>query len=197
MDRADGFYPSGWGFKSLRACQLRRCSLRDRRSPSKRSNVGSNPTSGTSDILMCMKECTRCKQFRDYTEFSKKKTTKDGFQHVCKACHTTYLKSHYSNNKSYYKKKATVRNKEVRLENLQFTFNYLKEHPCVDCGETDPLVLEFDHIKNKRKAVSKLVALCVSIETIKQEIAKCEVRCCNCHRRKTIKQLGWYRDIQL
>lgn len=142
-----------------------------------------------------MKECARCKISKDFSEFSKKKTTKDGFQHVCKLCHSVYIKEHYSNNKSYYKDKANSRNKEVRIVNLQFTFDYLKDHPCVDCGETDPLVLEFDHLKDKEVAVSKLVATACSIEKIKKEIEKCEVRCCNCHRKKTIKQLGWYLDI--
>lgn len=144
-----------------------------------------------------MKECTRCKEPKVLTEFSKKKNSKDGLQHVCKACHSSYIKEHYSNNKSYYKDKATLRNQEVRTINLQFTFDYLKEHSCVDCGESDPLVLEFDHIRDKKDAVSRLVATGCSLDRIKEEIEKCEVRCCNCHRRKTIKQLGWYQDIQL
>ena len=29
--------------------------------------------------------------------------------------------------------------------------------------------------------------------SLKQEIAKCEVVCANCHRRRTAKQFGWYR----
>lgn len=144
-----------------------------------------------------MKECTRCKISKDYSEFSKKKTTKDGLQHVCKMCHTEYLKGHYTDNKNYYKDKAHKRNKVTRVENLQFVINFLKEHPCVDCGESDPLVLEFDHIRDKYKEISRLISDCTSLNKISKEIEKCEVRCCNCHRRKTILQLGWYRDILL
>lgn len=144
-----------------------------------------------------MKECTRCKELKDISLFSKKKNTKDGLQHVCKVCHTFYLKEHYKDNKKYYKDKASIRNKETRTDNLQFTFNYLKEHPCVDCGESDPLVLEFDHLNDKYKNVSTLVGSNCSLDKIKKEIAKCEVRCCNCHRRKTIKQFEWYKGINV
>jgi hypothetical protein len=30
---------------------------------------------------------------------------------------------------------------------------------------------------------------------MEKEIAKCVVRCCNCHRRKTAQQLNWKRKI--
>jgi hypothetical protein len=69
---------------------------------------------------------------------------------------------------------------------------YLLEHPCVDCNEDDILVLEFDHVRGvKRAAVGVMANAGASIESLKAEIAKCEVRCANCHRRKTIKQLNW------
>lgn len=144
-----------------------------------------------------MKECTRCKLSKNISDFSKKKTSKDSLQHVCKECHSKYIISHYNENKSYYKDKAHVRNKKIRIINLQFVMNYLKEHPCVDCGEKDPLVLEFDHIRDKNKEISRMVRDSVSVEVISKEIEKCEVRCCNCHRRKTIIQFEWYKGIQL
>ena len=71
-------------------------------------------------------------------------------------------------------------------------YNYLKDKSCVDCGETDPVVLDFDHIKDKKYNISYLIALGYSISKIDEEINKCEIRCANCHRRKTSKQLGWY-----
>ena len=83
-------------------------------------------------------------------------------------------------------------------ENQQRVFNFLKEHPCVDCSETDPIVLEFDHIEGvKRKAISKLVAAGCSWETINLEMEKCAVRCANCHRRKTARDFNWYKNIEM
>lgn len=63
---------------------------------------------------------------------------------------------------------------------------YLITHPCVDCGEPDLDVLEFDHIdpSTKEGVVNKLYRL----EEVKREIAKCDVRCCNCHRKRHAMQ---------
>lgn len=57
---------------------------------------------------------------------------------------------------------------------------------CLDCGEKDIRVLEFDHVKDtKINDVSSLVWRACSIQTIKNEINKCEVVCANCHRIRT------------
>lgn len=67
---------------------------------------------------------------------------------------------------------------------------YLRTHPCVDCGESDLRVLEFDHLDpgNKLSGVSRLACNGASLRKILTEVAKCEVRCANCHRRRTVEE---------
>lgn len=54
---------------------------------------------------------------------------------------------------------------------------------CVDCGYREHAVaLQFDHIgDNKKMNVSDMIRSDYSWITILEEIAKCEVRCANCH----------------
>ena len=69
---------------------------------------------------------------------------------------------------------------------------FYKLHPCVDCGENDPRVLDFDHINNKRHEISTLLRKEYSWNSILEEAKKCEIRCANCHRRKTAKEQNHY-----
>jgi len=65
-------------------------------------------------------------------------------------------------------------------------WDYKSTHPCVDCGESDPIVLDFDHVRDQKvAAVGRLVGSGAKLQRIVDEIAKCEVRCANCHRRVT------------
>jgi len=64
---------------------------------------------------------------------------------------------------------------------------------CTDCGEKDPIVLEFDHKEpaHKELDVSRLIGK--SIKRLQKEIDKCEVVCANCHKRRTAKMFGSWR----
>lgn len=115
----------------------------------------------------------------------------------CKSCHREYNKKHYTDNKQYYVDKAR-RNTGASLRKIYtFLLEYFTEHPCLDCGETDPRVLEFDHINPAKKLanVSDLIHSGKSLKIIQEEIAKCQVLCANCHRRKTAIQFGWLKDL--
>jgi hypothetical protein len=87
--------------------------------------------------------------------------------------------------------------KRHRIKIRAKVFEFLFKNPCVDCGEKDPIVLEFDHrnTKNKFKIIGKMLSGHYSWESVHSEIKKCEIRCANCHRRKTyIQQKSWGRS---
>jgi|HubBroStandDraft_1064217.scaffolds.fasta_scaffold01201_19 hypothetical protein len=82
---------------------------------------------------------------------------------------------------------------KVSERNARIVWEYLLQHPCVDCGERDPIVLEFDHVQgNKVNLISVLIHRC-SKGTLQLEIEKCEVRCANCHRRKHAEERNYYK----
>ncbi len=60
----------------------------------------------------------------------------------------------------------------------------------MDCREKDPIILEFDHISDKIAYISTMYRN-YTLEKVKLEIEKCEIRCANCHRRKTARERGW------
>jgi hypothetical protein len=82
----------------------------------------------------------------------------------------------------------------VNAENREWLIGYLRDHPCVDCGTTDIRVLEFDHLEPGTKVldVAVLARSGYSLDRVKAEIAKCVVRCANCHRIRTHEQRGWW-----
>lgn len=124
-------------------------------------------------------------------EFHKNKTKKDGLSTICKICSKLKSKSYYKNNTNNHREKVGERNRRVRKENSIKLYDYLSKNPCVNCGERDITVLEFDHLKDKIKDVSRMVSDC-SWETVQKEIEKCQVLCANCHRRKTATDQNWF-----
>lgn len=137
-----------------------------------------------------MKTCTVCKEELPKDDFNKKGK---GLQPYCKACQKIKRKQYYEQNKAYYKIKNASDRAKRKEANYEYLFAYFQAHPCVDCGEDDPLVLECDHLSDKDQAVSACMSNW-SLARLKKEIAKCEIRCANCHKRKTAIELGFARS---
>jgi hypothetical protein len=53
---------------------------------------------------------------------------------------------------------------------------FLRTNPCVDCGESDPLVLEFDHVVDKAFTIGEGLRD-RNWKSVLDEIAKCDVVC--------------------
>ncbi|MDQ2688316.1 MAG: hypothetical protein M3Y28_10665, partial [Armatimonadota bacterium] len=94
----------------------------------------------------------------------------------------------------YYVEKARVRTQETKSLHRERVLTHLSAHPCVDCGETDFVCLDFDHVRGqKNHNISEMIGD-HAWEKIEAEIAKCEIRCANCHRRKTARQYGYWNQ---
>ena len=133
-----------------------------------------------------MKVCAICAVPKDESEFNKHARRKDGLQVQCRECGKEKSKEYYRSNRKAHSKITSARGKRIREKNKERIQNYLLGHPCVDCGESDLIVLEFDHVRDvKVKDVSLMIAQGYSWETIMKEIKKCDVRCANDHRRRT------------
>jgi hypothetical protein len=103
-----------------------------------------------------------------------------------------YKRDWYVRNRDHQIDRVHANHRRSTRENQARAWEYLGQHPCVDCGETDPVVLQFDHLGNKERDVSYMLLNGFTWAKIQIEIDKCAVRCGNCHRRKTARDLGLY-----
>jgi len=141
-----------------------------------------------------MKTCRTCQTDRPLSAFNKNKAKKDGLQSECRVCSKKRNRAYYKENRETQIQQIYAAKKRRIEENRKFVFGYLSKHTCVDCGESDPRVLEFDHQRDKEYNITDLLNGGYSREKIQLEIDKCEVRCANCHRRKTAIDFGWYTE---
>ena len=125
------------------------------------------------------------------TDFNRRARATDGLQSRCRGCSREW----YEVNREQHKANVRRRNNRVRGEHMARLGRYLLEHPCVDCGEADVRVLEFDHDDpaSKLNEVTRLANLSLPWWRVEAEIAKCSVRCANCHRRRTMEEGGFWR----
>lgn len=139
-----------------------------------------------------MKTCGKCSESKSVEAFNFQNRATGKRASYCKSCATAYQKQYYLDNKAYHVARAVRNNANSKRRAFEFMHEYLLEHSCVDCGEADPIVLEFDHVRGEKdRAIGTMVGLGLSVTVIRAEIEKCDVRCANCHRRRTARQFGW------
>ena len=116
---------------------------------------------------------------------------------ICRQCSKSYAKTHYENNKSVYKKRASDFKNKTRKQNRIFLVDYLSDKKCADCGNDNSVVFEFHHDNGEKyKNVGELMKNGTSWPTIRKEIDKCTILCANCHRIRTAQERGWFKGTQ-
>ena len=130
-----------------------------------------------------LKECSVCKSVQELQHFSKRPTGKsyNAYDNYCITCRKQAKKDWH-----------LQRNTEVR----NFLYQHRVTNGCVDCGEKDPRILEFDHLRDKKFNLGKAhIMKGITLTEVKDEVRKCVVRCSNCHRRKTHKEQGTWLNV--
>ena len=121
------------------------------------------------------KVCSGCKKSLPYDNFFVDNSRKDGRGRMCRDCKVLY-------------------NEQRRKVRREYVRDYLLSHPCVDCGESRLTVLDFDHQRDKKIHIGVIVSNGGSMKTLKEEIAKCEVRCANCHVHRHRSMLPHHKE---
>lgn len=136
-----------------------------------------------------VKKCSKCKNEKPFDDFGVHNGRSDGLQVRCKECRRTYQNDWYSRNPKLHQKRVAKARNASRKRFQIFIWKYLESHPCVMCGESNILLLDFDHLEEKDRNISAMGGL--SIESIMKEIDKCQILCVSCHRKKTAKDFKW------
>lgn len=139
-----------------------------------------------------LKRCVTCHVDQPSSEFNRRAAASDGLQARCRSCSRAWYVAH----RVQHMANTSRRSNDVRKDYQARLAAYLMEHPCVDCGETDVRCLEFDHEDPAQKSgeVTRFVTSGVAWQRILDAIAKCSVRCANCHRKRTAGMQSSWRE---
>ena len=139
-------------------------------------------------------KCYRCGAVKPAHAFNWRRKARNQRDAFCRPCRAAYKQEHYEANRQLYIDRASKRKRELARERTQYLIDFFGTHPCADCGETDPIVLEFDHLRDKRFAIGPELQN-RNWESVLAEIEKCDVVCANCHRRRTARRRGTLRAV--
>src|SRR5713101_8813640 len=135
--------------------------------------------------LALMRACTKCGELKPLEAFPPVRRGEVKLQSWCRECFAAYGREYYRKNREAQKARLLRNTTARRVDNQHRMIEYLRAHPCVDCGEADIVVLQFDHLADKERDVASMLSGSWTWSAIEKEIAKCEVRCANCHRLQT------------
>jgi hypothetical protein len=142
-----------------------------------------------------MKVCPSCNTEKEDHEFNYRYKALGIRHNICIVCQRVYKRKWYHGSaKETHLENVKERNKRMRAEAKEFVYQYLLTHPCEMCGESDVRALEFHHTGEKNRSISVMVARGAILDRLREELAKCQVLCANCHRKLTMDERGWFRS---
>lgn len=115
---------------------------------------------------------------------------------LCPVCGLVFDLEHKSTHKGNSCKTCESNRLNSRRESIQeliiTTLNSGKG--CVECGITNPIVLEFDHKDPSTKCFNIGDSYSKPLDKVVLELSKCDIVCANCHRIRTSKTFSFYKE---
>jgi hypothetical protein len=137
-----------------------------------------------------MKQCTKCKIFKNKELFNKNIKCLDGLDYKCKTCWATYRRSY----RYFNLKKLREYTNTKRANRIKWFYKIKSNVPCTDCEKIyEPYCMDYDHNLekgNKIKDVSRMVLDNTPKFLIIKEIKKCDLVCLLCHNKRTFDRFN-------
>lgn len=140
-----------------------------------------------------MKQCSKCGRLLPLMDFQIRSVEKGTFRNRCVDCRREYDRAYYARNSEKYKEYRRRNQPIYQAKRRALLMEYLNSKACVDCGTTDPVVLELDHVYGQKDFNIGDKVCAYAWKRVLRELDKCEVRCANCHRRKTARDFKWFK----
>lgn len=128
--------------------------------------------------------CTKCNVEKDESEFNKGPR---GHHSYCRSCQKDYDRQRYKARAPLERLRSKTKRRNTRAANHAW-IDEIKKQPCMDCGGSYHFAaMDFDHRDGEQKAfnVGNALGNGYSERTLRDEIAKCDLVCSNCHRVRT------------
>lgn len=127
-----------------------------------------------------LRTCSVCKIEKTLEFFSPSKPA--GYKAACKKCSAEKFKIARLKNPEKFCNRERCRKRRILVASF-------KDRPCQDCKREFPAVcMDFDHRPGtiKTENISSMVyGKRVSLETLREEMEKCDLVCACCHRIRT------------
>ena len=96
-----------------------------------------------------LRRCARCGERKALQAFAFRRRALNELDTYGRPCRSAYGKEHYARNRQRYIDHAATQKSRLADERTAYLLEFFATHPCSDCGESDPVVLQFDHLGDK------------------------------------------------
>lgn len=146
----------------------------------------------TGDLLE--KTCRDCGLTKPVCEFPVQSSQRTHLlKPRCVECHRKYQVDNYHDKATLYREKQKQRAEAKREPARIYIRAYFEANPCVDCGNDDWRVLEFDHVRGV-KLFNIGDRMTAPLDVLIAEIEKCDSVCANCHKIRTYQRAGSWKS---